>query len=284
MMHDVVVIGAGLFGSIIGTNLRKNGRKVLFIDAKHPEAGSKAAACLMKPSWLSSMSTEMIDKSLETLDTLYGVEQIEFDVAKLLPATVNWVNPSKILKKDFLIGKVTQLVEIQGGYELKFEKPIVDYFEKVQAKIVIVAAGFWTPEILPLVGEMRGQAGVAFVWKNLTIEKPFISPWAPYKQLVAFNRGDGLWIGDGTSILRKNWTPETTQLSYLRCARNIGRLGYGDESRGLVKTLFGVRPYIKDRAFYLHQPLTNVWVATGGAKNGTVAAGWCAYEIERLTR
>ena len=29
--------------------------------------------------------------------------------------------------------------------------------------------------------------------------------WAPYKQIVAFNRGDGLWAGDGTShVLSKD--------------------------------------------------------------------------------
>jgi glycine/D-amino acid oxidase-like deaminating enzyme len=285
MLHDVVIIGSGLFGSIIGANLRKNGRNVLFVDAQHPEAGSKAAACLMKPSWLSSsMSNEMIDCSMEVLNDLYGVEEIKFDVAKILPTTVNWVNPAKILKEKPLVGKVSSLVKTTDGYLLKFETPIVNYFETIEAKKIIIAAGVWTPEIIPLKDEMRGLAGVAFVWKNLTIEKPFISPWAPYKQLVAFNRGDGLWMGDGSSILRKNWTSETTKISFLRCAEKIGRVGYGDTTRGLATTLFGIRPYTKGRAFYLHEPLPNVWVATGGAKNGTAAAGWCAYQIERGTR
>lgn len=283
MLHDVAIIGSGLFGSIIGANLRKNGRSVVFIDANYKEAGSKAAACLMRPSWLNSMKGEVLDRSMETLDSLYGMQQIDFDVAKVLPVKVNWIPPKKILVEKPLIGKVGSLVKTDEGYLLKLSTPVVGYFEKIEARTVIIAAGIWTPQLIPM-DEMKAQAGVAFVWRDMTIQKPFITPWAPYKQLVGFNRGDGLWMGDGTSILWRNWSQETTKLSYLRCAKAIGRVGLGDSGRGRVDTFFGIRPYAQRPVCYLENPLPNVWVATGGAKNGTAAAGWCAYEIERRTK
>lgn len=278
--HDAIIVGGGLFGSIIGAELRRLGLETLNIDDKNPEAGSRPAACLMKPSWFSSLGKEIYDPALETLDRLYGVQDLTMNLRpKLAEATVHWVPPSKILTgAGTLHGTVEAINPGSRGYLVRKSDGVILY-----AKSVIVAAGVWSARLAPVEGGLKGQAGVAFLWPSSTLPAiqggGFIQPWAPYRQLVAFDRGDGTWVGDGTSIIRQNWTPERQGTSYERCARAVGRQGEGDLQTGRARALFGIRPYVKRKPCYLEQVDNGLWVATGGAKNGTLAAGHCARVI-----
>jgi hypothetical protein len=120
--------------------------------------------------------------------------------------------------------------------------------------------------------------GAAFLWSDYDgPTEPAIRPWAPYKQLVRFNRGDGIWCGDGSAIIPENWTLERQLQSRKRCAEFVGK------SETSSKLLVGIRPYIKlqKKAPCLVERLNKgIWVATGGAKNGTMSAAWAAREIE----
>jgi glycine/D-amino acid oxidase-like deaminating enzyme len=144
-----------------------------------------------------------------------------------------------------------------------------------EARTVVVAAGIWTELLLPEV-KQRGLAGMAFLWPGEKIEVPFVRPWAPFKQIVAFNREDGLWAGDGTSIVWKNWSVKHEEATWRRCTSAVG-------VEAEPARIFGVRPYHSMKPCYLGEVRPRLWVATGGAKNGTLAAGWCAHElVEKL--
>jgi glycine/D-amino acid oxidase-like deaminating enzyme len=270
---DVLIIGAGLFGSIIGDALERSGREVTYIDALRPEAGSRPAACLMRPSWLSSMGKERYEPALKLLDSLYGIEDITFRTKPLNKAvTVHWIPPERIMRWGQAIkGTVTEIFERE--HEVVVKAHIEKNFYYIKPRLLIVAAGIWTKRLYHL-PELSGLAGAAFTWQGSTYEN-IINVWAPYKQLVVLNswQDDTLWVGDGSAIKSQNWTSERQQESLERCARIVNR------AKDEANVIYGIRPYLKGKPFFLEKVYNNMWVATAGAKNGTVAAGWAASEI-----
>lgn len=275
-MTDAIVIGAGLFGSVIAAQLRSQGRSVTIIDNQEPAAGSRPAACLMKPSWFSSMGADVTRPSLELLDRLYGVHDIKFSVGKVAPVTVHWCNPAKILSEKFVNGTVYSIVNDNVYYRPAGGSGLCE----ISAPLIVVAAGIWSTTLVPIEGGLKGQAGMALLFTEQAVDKPFIQPWAPYRQLVAFNRGDGLWVGDGSAINHENWTKQREQDILYRCQKATANVGHPEKG---MKKLFGIRPYTKEKPCYLKELYSGLWVATGGAKNGTISAGWCAHEISRRT-
>jgi glycine/D-amino acid oxidase-like deaminating enzyme len=224
----------------------------------------------MRPSWFSSFKKEQSGPALRLLDELYGVQDLIFRVGPGR-VTVHWCDPRSILSEKPLRARVQRIAAGGSGWEVSMRnQPSVD------VPLVVVAAGIWTTLLAPVEGDLVGQAGAAFLWADEYIEKPFVRPWAPYRQLVAFNRGDGLWVGDGTAIKRDNWTEARAVVCEERCTAAVGL-------PNKPRRLFGVRPYSRERPCYLREQRPGFWVATGGAKNGTLAAAWCAHEIIRKT-
>ncbi len=267
-MVDAIIVGGGIFGQVIARALRSQGQTLLVFDRVQPNSGSKPAACLMKPGWYSGMGKEVHEPAMKLLDDLYGVEDVEFVVgASPLKTKVHWINPQKILNGQMVVKE--DVLEVGPGF-------VRTSFDEYRAKTVVVAAGVWTEKLLPAY-KQKAQGGAAFLWEHGRCE-PKIRPWAPYKQMVRFNRGDGLWVGDGSSILSKNWTLDRQHQSLQRSKDFSGM------STPPSKTLYGLRPYSKDHKPCLLEDLGNgLWVASGGAKNGTVAAGYCAHTIMKAT-
>lgn len=264
----IAIVGQGLFGSIIRDALLKDGHEVMVCDANKPFNGSTPAACLMKPGWLNKVPR--LQEVFELLDELYGVEEIEFNINGLLNQKVLWVNPRKVLKP---IAQFTEAITV-GGKSVGTKDKFTFNFDHV-----IVAAGVWTKELCPWV-PVEPRWGAAFLWREHvnSVIPPFISQWAPYKQVVAFQRGDGLWAGDGSAL--KTLDPEREQQILERCQAKL-------DIHDRPLTLKGQRPYVKHNTpgdpCWLEFRDDGLIVATGGAKNGTAAAGYCALKIrERL--
>jgi len=273
MIQDVVVIGAGIFGSVITKALRSIGRRVLVIDGGYNDSGSIPAACLMKHSWFTSLGKTIYDPALETLNKLYRVLEVSFKVGKLIDTRVFWIPPIDILCLEREQASVKRIRKESDCWLLHCQSNLCqsNLHYPIRAKTLIVAAGIWTELLVPEV-EQKGLAGVAFLWPENQLDQPFVQPWAPYKQIVGFNRGDGLWVGDGTSILWKNWNKAYELKSLDRCSKAVGLTT-------APSRLFGIRPYHVEKPCLLKEVKPGLWVATGGAKNGTLAAGWCAHEL-----
>jgi glycine/D-amino acid oxidase-like deaminating enzyme len=277
MKQDAIVIGQGLFGSVIAQALREQDLNVVTVDDVRPQRGSNPAACLMKPSWFSGLGREIYEPALQLLDDLYGVHDIRFKIGiNLVHGTVHWADPAKILQPPTLKASVTSVERgSEGHYRVRLYNPELGREATLSAPLCVVATGIWVGELVQGAPTIAEQAGAAYLWPDAKVQEPFIKPWAPYKQLVAFNRGDGAWVGDGTSIKWDNWTEQRESESAQRC---MGAVGFTQTP----KRLFGVRPYVKGaKPAYLDEPQPGLWLATGGAKNGTLAAGWCAHEIVR---
>jgi glycine/D-amino acid oxidase-like deaminating enzyme len=280
-MSSVIIVGAGLFGQIISRALREDGHTVLMMDRGEEMAGSKPAACLMKPSWFSGLGADVHEPALSLLDELYDLQTIQFELmpkslsfldGALPKASVYWVQPSTILSGDSATAAtVANVTEVKPG-------SVVTDLGVFEADVVIVAAGVWSEELLPQY-KQQAQHGLALLFPDHYCTRPAIQAWAPYRQRVGFNRGDGMWIGDGTAIKASNWNDERTKTVADRC-----RAMYDVEGK-TARYLHGLRPYAKGhKPCLLEQPSPGVWLASGGAKNGTVAAAYCAHKIRESLR
>jgi glycine/D-amino acid oxidase-like deaminating enzyme len=285
--YDTIIIGAGLFGSVIARTLRAAGQTVFMIDSDHAARGSKPAACLMKPSWLRAFTKKQREEQFRHLDELYGLKELDFATAGGVKLKVPWVDPAKVLAEKRVIDHWHYISDGPGGWWLMCEKDVHI------AKNLVIAAGVWTSEVLKKVAntdmkclpvDVRALAGKALLFPEASLDQPFIKPWAPFKQIVAFNRGDGLWAGDGSSIIAKNWTGEKSEAVDRRCFDAVSaRHSWAAGSWDSRVPLFGLRPYVKamnGNPAYLREHFPGLWVATGGAKNGTMGAAWCALELK----
>lgn len=266
---DVAIVGGGLFGQVIAKELRHRGREVTVFDAQYENAGSRPAACLIKPSWLSSVPRAEFLESLALLDRHYGVRDIQFKTG-IKDATVHWVDPRKVLEPPTRNERICCV---------RKNLLVTNRPEEYECSHIIVAAGYWSSALVHVPG-LRGYMGAAFTWWTApwaqNTMQPFIRPWAPYKQLVGFMRApDELWCGDGSSILEHNWNDRRELQSRQRCMEAVGETN-------LPVTLRGIRPYVQGTGVaYCVRNDDGIWVATGGAKNGTLAAAWCAGRIAR---
>lgn len=275
---DCTIIGGGIFGSIIAKKLRAEGMQVIVVDNDEKLAGSKPAACLMKPSWYSSMGKETWQPAMRQLEKLYEIEEIEFRT-KVARVYVDWINPVSILAKadrHFAASLIRYEAKGWSTYRAGSDEPMLT------SKYLILAAGVWCNKILSnsnldLVEELSNRTGTSFRKHNAQIAVPEIAIWAPYRQTVAFNIApDSIWVGDGTA--NKKYTDDNLIKSQARCANFLQ--SYVTD---LIPTT-GHRPYVKDaKPCYLKEHAHGLWVVTGGAKNGTIAAGWAAHTLgERL--
>lgn len=274
-MLDVAIIGGGIFGCVIGKTLREGGLKVEIFDSQENGRASPAAACLMKPGWFSGFEQEEVKRSLALLDYLYGVKEIPFvlkgmgiKVPRLVP--VYWVNPESILSEPKTIGKA-KVVYNHEVHDKDYPLGVLVDNKIIKCKKVIVAAGIWSGDFIKHL-KVEPKAGVVFRSPGRT--EPTIDVWAPYKQLVAFNiDSKTVWAGDGTALKPESLTGERITKSAARCAPYLG---------AAHEVIVGYRPYVKDaKPAYLVEEEPGLWCATGGAKNGTIAAAWCALQIKQ---
>lgn len=263
-MADVVVVGAGLFGSIITRALRAQGADVVVVADTRFGTGSKPAACLMKPGWFAGMGKTIYKPALACLDELYGLRSLEFKVG-LIKTLVHWVPPSEILLKPDVEQTVTEIASARKGWR------VICSSQEIETKRVVVAAGIWSQSLVPGAVQ-KGMAGIAFLWPKAKIAEPFIRLWAPYRQVVVFNRGDGVWASDGTASV--NWKGAAQERDcFERCTAGW------DVPVQQPASIYGIRPYYAEGPCLLKEFKPGLWVTSGGAKNGTVAAGWCAHVL-----
>jgi glycine/D-amino acid oxidase-like deaminating enzyme len=279
-MYDFVVVGGGLFGQIIARSFWKTGAQVCIVDDHRPLSGSQAAACLMKPSWASSLPGDSYAEAIAHLETLYGrVTDLRLKIRGTPKnVEVSWINPQFILDPAE-----------KGAYRISDRALSVDsdgvrtqnngFIEA--ARGVIVATGAWIDELLPTyAGRLTPKGGWAFTWFG-QIDEPFMKVWAPYRQIIGFNRGpQEIWCGDGTALIKKSFHEcGTMHKSMKRCIEALGQ--YADPNYG-PKILAGYRPYLNGGPkvpALMEKVKPGLYVASGGGKNGTLGAAWSALRL-----
>lgn len=269
------IVGAGLFGCIIAKTLQEKADcKVTLFDCKKEYAASLASGMLIKPSWVSSLGKEIIDPSLDLLQQLYGITSLPFKVGPVETRAYQ-VDKSSVIKDESLIIEHQEVTDVSPTR-------IYTKFDRYSFNHIIVAAGIWCKKFVDL-PKLVGKVGISFEF-NGQVKNNFIKPWAPFKQVVAYNvPGAGfprrVWAGDGSAILEKNWDTDRE----IECWKRVTKaLGFKIVNDGIV----GVRPYYPDvKPCYLSPEKDDLIVVTGGAKNGTLAAAWAANQIlQRISK
>jgi glycine/D-amino acid oxidase-like deaminating enzyme len=261
MSKNVVVVGAGIFGSIAAHLAARAGARVTVVDAGMGLAASPASACLLKPSWLTSVPREGVETGYAVLREQFGLKSLKFSVNKLLPVSIDWVDPEAILYRDVLRGTVAKvgagMVQLATG-------------EKFTGK-VLVAAGVWSDRLVEM-PPIKWLYGASLLFRGKI--EPQMKVYAPYRQALAFNITPKLvWMGDGTALVEATWTKDPDA----PIGRTQSRAAELFKLEKPARITAGARPFIEGhKAGYFQKVLPNTWVSSGGAKNGTLLAAWQA--------
>lgn len=266
-----IVVGAGLFGCIIARGLRDAGHVVTILDNRQPLAGSPPAACLVKQEWVASLGSDVVDPAMAFLRSKYTEHTINFGK----DGTSSWFDPRELLieSEKFDVSLVTKrggsTKHIVGG-----QHPQYDTWMEEDADLVVIAAGIWSQNLVNWVDlGLTGKMGTAYLYQGFSQDN-LIESWAPYKQVVGFDRGDGYWISDGTAIIPKNYSLDRKEQSHARCYARITKWGPPEP-----KELTGIRPYTVEKPCFCKEVSPGLWVAVGARKNGTLLGAWCAQKI-----
>ncbi len=256
-----------------------NGRSVLLLDGSKPKSGTKASGGHIRPEWIGGMLMEQCERSIDMLRKVWHVyDEQYYDVQKGKFVQFYRVDSDELTKIGW---RTPETVSKINDWKLN---PVVTTSsgEEYKGQMLILASGIWTNDLLPPAYRinLQGKQGISFRFKG-ELDQPFTKEWAPYKQIVAHQQtADQVWIGDGTSILEKNWDVSRREASLARCQEELG-------SKFLhLRSIEGVRPYVKpdDKQHptdpcYFKQLFPRVFVVTGSNKSGTISAGWSAIKI-----
>lgn len=262
----VGIVGGGIFGCVIAKALSEHCDVTVF-DCRKKEAASKCSGFLMKPSWFDGLGKKITKPGLDTLSSLYKLQEIKFKVGPLR-TLVYRVAKDRVLGWDPLNVIQQKVIGIKENW-IKTEDDNERHFDAV-----ILAAGIWTNRFFPKFG-VTGKKGISFEWKG-EVKRPFIRPWAPYKQVVVFNvpeEPNQVWGGDGSAIKPDNWTEEREK----DCLKRVSKAAELEPEE--AKQNVGIRPFVEGKTHILEKVGKRYWVATGGGKNGTILAGYVAHRL-----
>lgn len=275
----VLVVGAGLFGSMISKALHDDGHHVVCIDSGESWAASKCAACLMKPTWLTKVPREQLDAAFQFLDENYGLHTLQFN----LPPTrgqvpVQWVDPELVLNGFKGVERGVSVQQIDLDRSVRTSGRISEHFEFDQ---IIVCTGISVAALTGHRAPVKPQWGIAYSGPEGLGRTNTISVWAPYRQQVRFTMPGAKprwWGGDGAAW--KIVTPQHEEKSLERADGFLGR-----ERQDLLRhRRMGIRPYAAPSPGHpcvIEETHPGIWTVTGGAKNGTIAAAWAAHWLRR---
>jgi hypothetical protein len=193
--------------------------------------------------------------------------------------TVYRVDTDVVTKHPFVRGRVESWGQDSGGWYVSWSDGTAKKPTATGRRLVL-AAGAWVRELVGGLDGLTAKQGVSFRLSGDVAGRPFILPWAPYKQVVVHQQGPNeLWAGDGTAIIPKNWTEATTATCLARCLGAVP----APTSRTPLQTRLGLRPYLdpvaKTDPCFLREIKPGAWVVTGAGKSGTISAGWAARRL-----
>jgi glycine/D-amino acid oxidase-like deaminating enzyme len=246
-MPTLLVVGAGLFGSLAAAYARSKGIATLVFDPGLPGAASPAAAGLFKEEWAGRKLHEHYSAAVTVLDRLYGIRQVPLTRDDGSKEVISFVPPSDILE----LAPIRLAVTGVGDGWLEAAGRRYDGW-------VYIAAGIWSEQFLPGLG-VYGKAGAAFVFPGE--HEGRIRTITRSRQAICFVRTPGTThFSDGTA--EREYTAAHDQETMDRAAA----LGLTDPPR---ERLWGFRPYTPGGPVF-RQMGPRTWMGTGGRKMGTI--------------
>lgn len=280
-MREVIVIGAGIVGATITETLRRQGRDVLLLDSRDPEAGTGPCGGSVKPSPLTGMDKGELSLALKTLDEAWGLER---EMYRVLPSgeplkhEVWRIDMHDVFTIEKTFATVSKIVDNRIEFYLSKKYELVSE----EFGLLIVASGYGTRLLISGFEDiLYTRKGVSFLWDG-QVEFPYVQTWAPYKQVTVHNYGPKLvWGADGSALKPENWTWERTE----QCRERIMEVMCRSDRP--LQAKHGLRTFCKNigdqkRPLYLGQNQKNIWFAVGAGKFGCLAAGWAANQLREV--
>lgn len=250
MKGRLLVVGAGLAGSMVARRAQVAGWQPVVFDSGESFSASRASTNLTRPGWVSKYPTGAA--GLAALRAHWPLEEIPFNngatpALHLPPEKVLW--PSPIREKVLAVRDGELETDIGGTY---------------RGQAVVVAAGVWSKDLVPSLYYMKVLVGHTLIfpgpWAN-----PLLYDWAPYRQVKIFQ--DRLLsrtlFSDSLAIVGKNYRLDKHLPPTLRRAQEAGLpvdLDY--------EVRVGYRPVVAGFEVYCRRESSGLWVLTGGGKMG----------------
>jgi glycine/D-amino acid oxidase-like deaminating enzyme len=280
IMSEILVVGAGVSGAVIAMTLQAEGHHVVVIDDAREGRATPASAGVIHPGWVDAFDKREVEDGLALLNLHYGLRTIEFDVGKDQKVECKQLSPSQY-QVEAMTQRALAFLRPEGRPYIKVPHRWTgsEGHGSSEYEHVILCCGSWANELAKdKIPKVDAMAGTAFIYDGMGVAEPMLRPWAPYKQLMAFNRDrDHVWMGDGTAILAKNYTKEREDQSRQRIIKWYGFTP--------TRSIRGYRPTVRGQKGGLCQEIDkNVWVVTGGSKNGTIFAAIAANRLRKVIK
>jgi hypothetical protein len=251
------IIGAGLAGSFIANELKKNKISFQIFDNNELFASSKISENLFSETWLKELP--YVKDSMNYLFNNYEVEKKRFNTNSKIQEV--WHIPiNKILISDYINKKVTSINEEGLFCGNEFYKGIN-----------IVCAGFFTKKLIRI-DNLNSLTGHGLLFDNSESNskiKETMRHFRPFLHEKVMKWHDGrIWYGDSTTIVHDNYIKKQNKYIQETLERS-SKIGLS----GNYKIYFGARPFInsKEKRFGLYRKLSNNnYCFTGGWKDGMV--------------
>jgi Pyridine nucleotide-disulphide oxidoreductase len=281
----ILVVGAGLFGSVATQLLREHGHEVTVVDEGLPNTASRAAGCVLAPSWSSSLAPGRWEEAMGILRNLYAVREVRFQTNFKLPFTAFHIDPGQILV-EYLQGTYINTTAVGDHWEAHVMAGENRISMAVDAVYIATGAAqfkdslFWQYKTKVLWGaSLKAEA----LWNPHVRES--VTLYAPYKQAVCVKLKNQYWFGDGTALSQKTFSKEMlARIQTLKeRATTMTGLDLGKDGSA-AEIVWGGRPVVEGHPEgILLRDGERTWIATGGGKNGTLAAALTATRfVEQL--
>lgn len=292
--REVIVVGGGLIGSLVGFTLRGAGADVLVLDADRPGAAWRAAAGLLTPDGERLRGTPLHADALEGLrrwpalaaalersgvpvHLRPGVTRVQPGGGVAGTPGEGSLHPPSVVRAarqglEVVAAQVQALGPSGGGVRVRTDTG--DWF----AGQVILAAGAWSGVFGVPVTAQQGQA---LLLRGAPEVGAWYGPSTRGFSRYALSRPDGLYVG---ATSRRSWAvvPDAHAARWLRGAARI--LVPGADVAEVAAHLVGLRPVTPGGLPLVgpHPTLPGVLVAAGHGRHGALLAPVTAARVRAL--
>jgi len=282
MMHDLIVVGGGFWGSVAAYLSCKMGYDTLLIDSGQTKGASRNAAGIVQWNWYRKggfaskffppwWEESQLGWSKEFLQDSYGLQHTGVTVQKLYGKKDSKMEndfsllppPSKsdiFLSSSRVVDSVHKISYILGGWEVRGMN------SSYKTRKVVLAAGVWTDRILinsdlPPVG-VTGLVGKAALVKVLGNPKslPVSYALSPYKHYTVRNWENGCQRVGDTVEKKEGEHHWNSLMSY------IPKIFDSTKEPEVIGKLEGIRPVCEK--FTVNRVARGLVVAVGGHRVG----------------
>lgn len=265
----IIVIGAGIAGSIAARLLSRAGHEVHIFDDLDEQSASQASSNLYIAHWLQKFMHAEAKRGVEVLEEVYA-GQIDQPFAQGMgyAMKVNHIAQRHVIEPVFSNAMVNHVSD---------EGVTAEDGESYPADKVVVCTGWRASE---LVGDLEVyvKVGHCYLFEGkLEPGQSRLAIISPYKheKLYQFDE-NRIYYADSVAVHLDTYEKNKSELqekTLARARKHVGNLPIADMR-------IGYRPFVKGHDFgWLKQHSQNVWSINGGGKNGLAAYAYLADKL-----